>query len=120
MSAPQSPITYEQMMALFLETRELMKETDRKFQATDRKFQEIDRKFQEIDRKTNEVAVLRDCDYERTLGEIDKLTSSTSRIIEQMRQGFQQAGHKGFVPSGLALVVNGTTSIDELTRILKM
>jgi len=32
MSAPQSPITYEQMMALFLETREQMKETDRKME----------------------------------------------------------------------------------------
>ena len=29
MSAPQSPITYEQMMALFLENREQMKETER-------------------------------------------------------------------------------------------
>ncbi|MCL2117909.1 MAG: Flp pilus assembly complex ATPase component TadA [Planctomycetaceae bacterium] len=43
-----------------------------------------------------------------------------AKSVEQMRQGFQQAGHKGFVPSGLALVANGTTSIDELTRILKM
>jgi len=43
-----------------------------------------------------------------------------AKSVEQMRQGLQQAGHKGFIPSGLALVANGTTSIDELMRILKM
>ena len=43
-----------------------------------------------------------------------------AKSVEQMRQGLQQAGHKGFIPPGLALVANGTTSVDELTRILKM
>ena len=43
-----------------------------------------------------------------------------AKSVEQMRQGLQQAGHKGFVPAGLAWVANGTTSVDELTRILKM
>lgn len=43
-----------------------------------------------------------------------------SKSVEQLQKGLQQAGHKGFVPSGMALVANGTTSIEELTRILKM
>ena len=43
-----------------------------------------------------------------------------AKSVDQMRQGLQQAGHKGFIPAGLALVANGTTSVDELTRILKM
>ncbi len=43
-----------------------------------------------------------------------------SKSVDQLRQGLQKAGHKGFIPSGMALVANGTTSIEELTRILKM
>ncbi|MCL2624406.1 MAG: Flp pilus assembly complex ATPase component TadA [Planctomycetaceae bacterium] len=44
----------------------------------------------------------------------------SAKSVEQMRQGLQQAGHKGYIPSGVALVANGTTSVDELTRMLKM
>jgi len=43
-----------------------------------------------------------------------------SKSVEQLRQGLQKAGHAGFIPSGVALIANGMTSTDELTRILKM
>jgi type II secretory ATPase GspE/PulE/Tfp pilus assembly ATPase PilB-like protein len=72
--------------------------------------------------KCNEIGY-----YDRTaMFEILEINDAYRKVIlaaksvEQMRQGLQQAGHKGFVPSGLALVVNGTTSMDELMRILKM
>ncbi|MDR1492861.1 MAG: Flp pilus assembly complex ATPase component TadA [Planctomycetaceae bacterium] len=42
------------------------------------------------------------------------------KSVDELRIGLQKSGHRGFIPSGLALVVKGTTSIDELTRILKM
>ncbi|MDR1385441.1 MAG: Flp pilus assembly complex ATPase component TadA [Planctomycetaceae bacterium] len=43
-----------------------------------------------------------------------------SKSVEELRIGLQKAGHRGFIPSGLALVAKGITSVDELTRILKM
>jgi predicted AAA+ superfamily ATPase len=50
MSSTYNPatITYEQMMALFLETRERIEETVVSMKETDRKFQETDRKIEAI------------------------------------------------------------------------
>jgi|GEM_PF-1085705 len=38
---------------------------------------------------------------------------------DQLRVGLQQIGHRGFLPSGVAIVARGLTSIEELTRALK-
>ncbi len=43
----QEPLTFENMLMLFRETREMMRETDKKFKETDNKFKETDKKFQE-------------------------------------------------------------------------
>ena len=50
-----TPITLDDIWALFRETDRKFQETDRKFQETDRKFQETDHKFQETDRLIKEL-----------------------------------------------------------------
>ena len=79
MSSTPTP-TFEQMMALFLETREQMKETDRKLdrmiEKADKRREEVDRRFQETDRQ-----------MKRTDKKIDALGSRIGEIVENMVSG---------------------------------
>jgi len=82
MSTPQSPLTYEQMMSLFLETREQMKESDRNF---NRRMKKIERKFQESAEQ-----------LKATQKEVGKLGSRIGEIIENMVKGDVVAKFQAF------------------------
>jgi len=45
----QEPLTFEKMLILFRETREMMRETDKKFKETDKKFQETALRFKDLE-----------------------------------------------------------------------
>lgn len=87
MSMQQTPLTYEEILELFRQTREQFQETDRKFQETDRKFKETDRQFKETDKKfqksQEEMRAMR-----KSLDKsIAKLGSRIGEIIEHMVKG---------------------------------
>ena len=50
-----TPITLDDIWALFRETDRKFQETDRKFQETDRKFQETDRQFKQLGKKIGDL-----------------------------------------------------------------
>ena len=91
-----TPITLEDIWALFRETDRKFQETDRRFQETDRKFQDTDRRFQETDRKFQDT----DRKFQETAEEINK----TSRLVKELGQQIGGLGNKfGSFTEGLAL-----------------
>ena len=89
MSTTPNPatITYEQLMASFLELRERMaeasKETDRKFQETARQMKETDRKMKETDRQMKETARK----IKETNEQIGKLGDRLGELVQAMVEG---------------------------------
>ena len=82
MSSTPNPatITYEQMMALFLETRERQERLTRSMEETDRKFQETDRKIQEAALGLKETKKLVD----KVTKNVGGLNRSMGELIETL------------------------------------
>jgi len=94
MSATHNPatITYEQMMALFLENREQMKESakelDRLMKETDRRFQETDRRMKETDQRMKETD-------QRIANLGDRLGQLVAAMVEGgVKRMFQEKGYE--------------------------
>jgi hypothetical protein len=81
-----SPITYEQVLALFAETDRKFAETDRKFVETDKKFVETDRKFVETDKKFVETSNKLDATgkyIEKIAKQVGEITDTLGRFAEE-------------------------------------
>ena len=85
---PAQPLTYEGVLEMFRETRQLIKEQgaefDRRFQETDRRFHETDRRFQETDQllKRTEQAIGR---LGNRIGDIIEHMVGGGNIVEQFQ-----------------------------------
>ena len=84
MTVLPTTITYEQMMALFLETREQMKEAAKEYdRQREKDREEYDQQRKEIAQEFREIAIL----AKQNQKAIGALTSSIGRVIESMVAG---------------------------------
>jgi len=70
--------TFENMWALFQETREMFRETDKKFQETDKKFEKTDKKFEKTEQLIDKMREESEKSA-RKLNKIGKLVGSMGR-----------------------------------------
>ena len=84
MSASSATLTFEQMMALFHETREQMKESRKEF---DRRMKETDRRMAETDRKFQETREELDRRFRETDKKISDLGSRMGELVAAMVEG---------------------------------
>ena len=80
----QEPLTFENMLMLFRETREMMRDTDKKFQETALRFQETDRRFKDLEK----LHQRNDEEYKAAKQELERIERIQQKKYKQLESMF--------------------------------